>query len=82
MKKLMIIATMLILPLTIAGCGCNKVLIDLNYEFSHALVNENGTWVEYEITKWNDYDNDAICIWTKDGQMIYGSLNNITRINK
>lgn len=82
-KKIVIIGILSVLMLgMVFGCSCNKAIIDLNYEFNYALVNENGVWTEYEIKKWNDYDNDAICIWTKDGKMIYGSLNNITLYNK
>lgn len=75
MKKVIaIIALALIASIVLAGCSCNKAIFDTNYSFNYALV--------YEIKKWDDYDNDAICIWTKDGQMIYSSLNNIMLFNK
>lgn len=83
MKKVIAILMLAIVAVTaLAGCSCNKAIFDTNYSFNYALVYEKGEWVEYEIKKWDDYDNDAICIWTKDGQMIYSSLNNIMLFNK
>ena len=82
MKKAIIVCMLAIFTvISVAGCACNKAVIDLNYKFDYARVYENGEWNVYEITKWNDYENDAICIWTKDGKMIYSSLNNIILYN-
>ena len=50
---------------------------DTSYRFDKALVYEKCEWTEYVVTKWADYDNDMVCIWTSDGQMIYSSSNNI-----
>ena len=63
--------------LCVTGCETNQSWFDTSYKFDYALVNEKGTWVKYEIKKWDDYENDAICIWTKDGKVIYTSMNNV-----
>jgi hypothetical protein len=76
--KVLAISMCLIFGLTlVTGCETNQSLFDTNYKFDYALVNEKGTWVKYEVKKWDDYENDAICIWTKDGKVIYTSMNNV-----
>ena len=82
-KKIVIIGLLGVLMLTaVFGCSWNKAIIDLNYEYNYATVCQAGVCTEYKITKWDDYDNDAVSVWTEDGQMIYGSLNNITLYKK
>ena len=77
-KKITIMLLALIMPiLTLTGCSCNRSMWDTSYRFDKALVYEKGEWTEYVVTKWADYDNDMVCIWTSDGQMIYSSSNNI-----
>lgn len=76
--KLLAISMCLIFGLTLTtGCKTNQSIFDTSYKFDYALVNEKGTWVKYEVKKWDDYENDAICIWTKDGKVIYTSMNNV-----
>ena len=77
-KKLVILLFALIMPtMILSGCKCNQACMDTNLYFEKALVYENGVWNEYKITRWDDYSNDMLCIWTTDGQMIYSSANNI-----
>lgn len=64
------------------GCSYNQSIVDLDYGFETALVYEKGEWVEYKVKKWDDYENDMICIWTTDGQTIYTSSNNIILYGK
>ena len=59
------------------GCSYNQSIMDMDYGFETALVLEKGEWVEYQVKKWDDYENDMVCIWTKDGKVIYSSSNNI-----
>lgn len=81
MKKLLL-SLVLLGTIGISGCACNQAIFDTNYKFETALVYENGEWVEYEIEKWLDYENDTICIWTKEGKMIYTSFNNVIMYGK
>lgn len=55
---------------------------DLDYEFNKAIVYENGEYKEYSVEKWKDYDGDMVCIWTKDGKIIYTSSKNIVLIKE
>lgn len=75
MKKIMLVLS-LMFGVVLTGCS-NQAIFDTSYQFDYAYVNEKGTWVKYEIEKWDDYENDAICIWTKDGKVIYTNMNNV-----
>lgn len=53
----------LICILMIVGlCGCNKQIVDLNYNFNYAIIElPNGEIVEGAVTSWTDYeDGDQI----------------------
>lgn len=53
----------LICVLMIIGlCGCNKQILDLNYNFNYAVIElPNGEIVEGAVTSWTDYeDGDQI----------------------
>lgn len=67
----------LIFSLLMTGCSYNQSIGDFDYGYKMALVYEKGEWIEYNIKKWADYDNDMICIWTTDGKVIYSSSVNI-----
>lgn len=75
MKKMAIVSLMFLSILS--GCSCNQAIMDFDYEYNTALINCGGEWKEYKIKKWDDYDNDTICIWTEDGQIIYTHFSNV-----
>lgn len=82
-KKIFSLILVLMLPLLcLTGCSYNQSIFDLDYGFQKALVYEKGEWKEYAVSKWDDYENDMICIWTADGQVIYTSSNNIILYGK
>ena len=72
-----IITLIIISTFLFTGCSYNQSVFDIDYGFDRALVYENGEWNEYKVSKWDDYENDMLCIWTIDGQVIYTSSNNI-----
>lgn len=80
MKKLKIVLLGIII---LGGCllltGCNKQIIDTKYTFDRAIVVLNdGTRMEIEITKWNDYEGDQLQIIGKDGKVyLVSSYNTI-----
>ena len=80
MKKLKIV---LLIVMILGGCllltGCNKQIIDTKYTFNRAIVTLNdGTRMEIEIAKWNDYDGEQIQIIGKDGKVyLVSSYNTI-----
>lgn len=60
MKKL-IIGSILILSLT----GCNKQILDLDYEYDEAVCNYDGDKFVLKIDKWNDYEGEQIQVISK-----------------
>ena len=77
-----IITLIIISAFLFTGCSFNQSLMDFDYGFDRALVYEDGEWNEYKVEKWDDYENDMLCIWTTDGQIIYTSSNNIILYGK
>lgn len=79
-KKISIIAcaiVMLVMSVFATGCGCNRKILDWNYNYNRCLIYENGAWTEYRVDSWDDYDDGTITIWTTDGQMIYTHSENV-----
>lgn len=55
MKKLLILSLGVIL-LT----GCNKQILDLDYEYNKVKCNYDGDKFELNIDKWTDYDGEQL----------------------
>lgn len=63
--------------------GCNKDLIDTNYEFNKAIICLNdGTKMEIEIKQWTDYEGEQIQIISKEGTIYLVSSYNTILINE
>lgn len=76
---LILIFTFFIIMLT----GCNKDIIDTNYDFNKAIICLNdGTKMEIEIKQWKDYDGEQIQIIAKDGTIYLVSSYNTILINE
>ncbi len=58
--------------LVLGGCGWNKKIIDVNYKFNKAVMNNiGGNVMIMDIKKWNDYDDGVqLEVITKDGLVI------------
>ena len=75
MKKNLAIILVLILLVAIIS-GCNKQIIDLNYEFNYAIISlPNGDIVEGEISSWNDYEGEQIQVKLDDKVYVVHSDN-------
>lgn len=60
MKKL-IIGSIFILSLT----GCNRQIIDMEYEYHEAVCNYDGDKFVLKIDKWTDYEGEQIQVISK-----------------
>ena len=60
MKKF--ILTLMCVLMIVGLCGCNKQIVDLNYNYNYAIIGlPNGETVEGAVTSWTDYeDGDQI----------------------
>lgn len=60
-----------LIGLTIVGIlltGCNRQVVDFNYEFTRAQVDELG---EIEITSWKDFENSDMVQFTDKFGRVY-----------
>lgn len=77
-RVIVIIITLLVF-LVIAGflAGCNRQIIDLNYNFNYAIINTfNGT-VEGKVSSWRDYEDGDQLQVTIDGVTYLTSATNV-----
>lgn len=75
---LSLLAVMLLFTIT----GCNKQIVDLDYNYNKAICNIGGEVKEIEIKKWKDYDGEQIQIKDKKGNTYLMSMNNCTLIKE
>lgn len=60
MKKVIAMATALMLAATLTGCG-NYKLLDTVYTFDRAIVSlPDGTVVDGKVDAWRDYEDDQL----------------------
>lgn len=81
MKKIIIMATGMMMALALCSCG-NKTLIDTNYTFNHAIISlPNGQIIEGKVQTWNDYDDGDQIQVKIDGVVYLVHSSNIVLIN-
>lgn len=78
MKKLKLFLLFAISAMTL--CSCNKTILDLNYQFTHAhLISQNQCM---EIKEWDDYsDSCMVQIKTKEGLMLLAHSSELVLIS-
>lgn len=83
MKRLFaIILLCVIILVAFTGCGFNKQILDLNYEYDAAIVNMfDGTSKEVIIKKWKDYEGEQIQFVDSEGNTWLVSSINCHLIN-
>ena len=83
MKKLFAIILLgVIMLITFTGCGFNKQILDLNYEYDAAIVNMfDGTSKEIIIKKWKDYEGEQLQFVDSEGNTWLVSSVNCHLIN-
>lgn len=76
MKKLLVLSVVILL-LT----GCNKQILDLDYDYDKAVCNYNGEKFTLEIDKWTDYEGEQLQI-KSNGKTYLLSANNCYLISE
>lgn len=76
MKKLLVLSVGILL-LT----GCNKQILDLDYDYDKAVCNYNGEKFTLEIDKWTDYGGEQLQI-KSNGKTYLLSANNCYLISE
>jgi hypothetical protein len=85
MKKIiaMIFSIILILGLSAGFAGCNRQVVDLNYEYNTAVIDMfDGTTKTIKIKKWRDYEGEQIQLTDKNGDVWLVSSINCHLINE
>ena len=60
--------------------GCNKQIVDTNYNFTEAIIDDIGT---VKVSKWNDYsDSDMIQIIDDKGNVYYTHSSKVILIHR
>jgi hypothetical protein len=62
--------------------GCNKQIIDLDYNYNKAICKIGNEVKEIKIDKWKDYDGEQLQIKDKDGNTYLTSSLNCTLIKE
>ena len=71
MKKKIVAIMAAVLMTATCLTGCNKQIIDLNYEFDKAYVKIGDDWQTVELKRWMDYeDGDQLQLTLKDGTVL------------
>ena len=68
MKKLICIILVLVIYLSIAACGYNRQIIDLDYKFNYAIIFlPDGNRIEGKVTSWKDFEQSDMIQLKIDG---------------
>lgn len=66
-KKNIGILIIIIFLLTMLLTGCNKQIIDLDYNYNKAICNIGGEYKEIKLKSWKDYEGEQLQITDKEG---------------
>lgn len=73
----LIVLILAVLTIVALLSGCNRQVIDLNYNFNYAIINTfNGT-VEGKVSSWRDFDDGDQLQVTIDGVTYLTSATNV-----
>lgn len=76
MKKLLVLSVGILLT------GCNKQVMDFEYDFDKAVCNYNGEKFTLKIDKWKDYDDGEQLQIKSNGKTYLISANNCYLISE
>lgn len=72
----------MILVVTLLLSGCNRTIIDTKWTFNKAIIDFGGEIIEVRVSKWKDYEGDAVQIVDIDGNVYLTSYVNVILINE
>lgn len=77
--KIVSLIVLILAVLTIVALlsGCNRQVIDLNYNFNYAIINTFDGTVEGKVSSWRDYDDGDQLQVTIDGVTYLTSATNV-----
>ena len=69
MKKILIISGVFLIT------GCNKQILDFDYNFDKIICNYNGDKFELKVDEWKDYEGEQIQIQSDDKTYLLSTNN-------
>ena len=73
----------LVIVLSLALSGCNKQLVDFNYNFNYAIIGlPNGKTVEGKVQSWTDFEDGDQIQLKIDGTTYLVHSSNVVLMNK
>lgn len=82
MNKKNITGVAIIVAILLCMTGCNRQVIDLDYTYDKAICNIGGTYHEFKIDKWRDYDGEQIQLTDKQGNVYLVNSVNCTLVRE
>ena len=85
MKKKNYICLLIVMAIvfSLALSGCNKQLVDLNYNFNYAIIGlPNGKTVEGKVQSWTDFEDGDQIQLKIDGTTYLVHSSNVVLMNK
>lgn len=79
-KFITVLGVTILLISTVLLSGCNKQIIDLEFNYDKAICQIGNEVKEIEIDKWKDYEGEQLQIKDKDGNTYLISSYNCTLI--
>ena len=73
----LIVLILAVLTIVALLSGCNRQVIDLNYNFNYAIINTFDGTVEGKVSSWRDYDDGDQLQVTIDGVTYLTSATNV-----
>lgn len=79
MKKILIIS---LIGITGFLTGCNRTLLDTQWNFTKAKIIIGNEVIDVEVSKWSDYDDTSVQITDINGKTYLTDLKNVVLINE
>lgn len=73
----LIVLILAVLTIVALLSGCNRQVIDLNYNFNYAIINTFDGTVEGKVSSWRDFDDGDQLQVTIDGVTYLTSATNV-----
>lgn len=73
----LIVLILAVLTIVALLSGCNRQVIDLNYNFNYAIINTFDGTVEGKVSSWRDYEDGDQLQVTIDGVTYLTSATNV-----
>lgn len=79
MKKILAALILMVMMVTMVGCGNNQI-IDTKWSFDTAVITVGNEVKTVKIAKWKDYEDGVVQVVDEDGNVYMTSYTNLVLI--